>query len=381
MNNRSANLFLSIFIICSFTAISFVGIFNYVMDPYSYFKTAPLFEINKEKLPAHSQERFDRVVNIISKKPQAILFGSSRIRAGIPTSYFSQITHYNAYKAAFAGARFNEIFSYFEHALHNQPNLKTVFIGLDFFAFSEKINPIEEFSERRMRKSTLLIDDLFKLLLSQVTLKFSYATYQHNLDPKKFEMENRIHVKVDEHDYIDLGPPMIDTPEVFLRAEKRTNFDNYKIDPQKIEMFRKIVQICKEKNIDLKVIICPAHAYYWETIYQSGRWEDLENFKRQVSAIYPVYDFSGFSPLNSENLLKERSGIYLFEISHFTPHYGKIILDKIYGIADRCPQGGFLLTAETVEEQLKILREQRQGWIQQNPEQVAWLQKQLEMDN
>lgn len=380
MNNRAASLFLSAFLICSFTALSLIGIFNYLMDPYSYFQTPPLLGINEKKLPGHSQERFDRVVKIISKKPQALILGSSRVRAGIPTSYYSHLVNYPAYKAAFAGARFHEIFSYFEHALYNQPDLKAVFIGLDFFAFSKKISPIPEFSEERLRKSSLSVSDLFKLLLSQVTLKFSYATYQHNLDPKQIEKVDRIHVQVDDHDYIDLGLPMIETPEVFLRAEKRTIFDDYEIDPQKVEMFRKIVQICKAKNIDLKVIFCPAHAYYWETIYQCDRWKDFENLKRELSLIYPIHDFSGFTPYNTELLSKDKSGLYFLEVSHFTPYYGRIILDKIYGIQDRCPQGGFLLTPETVERHLKTLRVQRDAWAQQNPEQVAWLQKQLKME-
>ena len=60
---------------------------------------------------------------------------------------------------------------------------------------------------------------------------------------------------------------MIETPQDFLKLEKRTIFDNYAIDPKKVEMFRQIVQTCKERNIDLKVIFCPVHANYWEDCF------------------------------------------------------------------------------------------------------------------
>lgn len=373
--------FLLVFWICSLSAVFLVGAFNFLIDPFEYFKAPPVLGMNEKKLPGSNQERFDRAVKIISKKPQAIILGSSRARAGFPTSHFSYLVNYPAYKAAFSGARFNEIFSYFEHALHNQSDLKAVFISLDFFAFSKNLTPISEYSEERLRRSSLAINDLFKLLLSQDTLKFSYATYLHNRDPKKFEIVDRIHVKVDENDYIDLGTPMIETPQDFLKAEKRLIFDDYVIDQKKIEMFSKIVQICKEKNIDLKVVFCPAHATYWETIYQCGRWEDFENLKRTLSAIYPIYDFSGFSSYNTELLSKDAASTYFFETSHFTPYYGRMILDKVYGIEDRCPETGFLLTKDTVEEHLKILRDQHEAWANQHSDQIAWLQKHLEINH
>lgn len=369
--------FLRVFVSLSFSIIMFIGLFNFLIDPYGYFKSPTLPGLNGSKLPGHSQERFDKVIKIMTQKPQAILLGSSRVRAGFPSSYYSQLTGYPAYKAAFSGARFHEIFAYFEHALHNQPDLKAVFLGLDFFSFSKHLTPIAEYSEERMRRSSPLLNDIFKLLLSQVSLKFSYETLKHNQDPQRFEMTNRIHVKVDENDYIDLGTPMIETPEAFLNAEKRMIFDHYEIDPNKVEMFRQIVQTCQEKNIDLKVVFCPIHALYWEMIYQCNRWQDFEQLKKVLSAIYPIYDFSGFSPMNTEALAKEKIGQYYFEMSHFTPFYGVAILDKVFGIEDRCAGCGFLLTPETIESHLKMQREQHDTWVAQNPEQTAWLQNQL----
>lgn len=379
-NDRHNHIFLWVFWICSLVMIGMVALFNYFMDPFEFFNPPILQGVNSYKLPGSNQERFDRAVKIISKKPQAILLGSSRVRAGIPTSRFSELVGYSAFKSAFAGARFNEIFAYFEHALQNQPDLKAVFIALDFFAFSKNLSPISEFSEERLRRTSVPVNDLFKLLLSQDTCKFSYLTYQHNKNPSGYEITDRIHVQVDEHDYIDLGMPMIETPQDFLKAEKRLIFDDYEIDPKKIEMFSKIVQTCKERNITLKVIFCPAHAHYWETIYQCNRWQDFEQLKRKLSSIHPIYDFSGFSSFNAEALAKESAGTYFFETSHFTPFFGRMILDKIFGIEDRCEGTGFLLTQETVDHHLKTLREQRKEWAEKHMKEIAWLRQQLEIE-
>lgn len=377
MKKKPEYYFLSVFFICSLSAMSALGFFNYLIDPYAYFLTASFQGINEKKIPATSQERFEKAIQVMSKKPQAIMLGSSRVRAGFPTTYYSQLTGQSAYKAAFSGARFNEIFAYFEHALNNQENLKAVFIGLDFFSFSKNLSVVSEFSEERIRRTYPLMNDFFKLLFSQTTLKYSLATLKHNRDPKKFEISNRTHVKVDEGDYVDLGVSMIESPQDFLKAEKRVIFDEYAIDPLKVEMFKKIVQTCREKNIDLKIVFLPSHVHYWEAIYQCQRWQDFEQLKRQLCAIHPIYDFSGFSELNAEPLSKESVGTYFFETSHFTPHYGRAILDKIYGVDDRCRNTGFFLTPTTVEEHLKTIREQRNAWVEKHPEESIWLQKHL----
>lgn len=379
MKDRSVRTYLIIFWSCTLSVVFLIGIFNYLIDPFDYFDAPVLLGLSDKKLPGNNQERFDKAMKIMSKKPKAIIFGSSRVRAGFPESYFSKLVGYPAYKAGFSGARFNEIFSYFEHALYNQPDLKAVFIAIDFFAFSSNLHPISEYSEERLRKNSAPLNDWFKLLFSQGTLKFSYATYKHNLDPKKFEIVDRIHVKVDENDYVDLGLGLIESPQDFLKVEKKVIFDDYSIDPKKVEMFRKIVRTCKERNIDLKVIFCPAHANYWETIYQCGRWKDFEKLKRELSVIYPIYDFSGFSSFNTETLSNDVAGTYFFETSHFTPYYGRAILDKIYGVEDRCPNTGVLITPETVEGHLKTLRDQREAWVKENPDQVAWIRKHLEI--
>ena len=220
MKNRSISTFLTVFTFCSLGILLPLVAFNYLMDPFEYFDVPSFAGLNEKKLPGSTQERFDKAMKIISKKPQAIMLGSSRVRAGFPASYYGDLVGYPAFKVAFSGARFDEIFAYFEHALYNQPDLKAVFIGLDFFAFSKNLSPITEYSKESLKKSSASINDLFKLLFSKHTLYFSYATYEHNRDPKKFEVENRIHVKIEDNDYVDLGMPMIESPQDFLRAEK-----------------------------------------------------------------------------------------------------------------------------------------------------------------
>lgn len=336
-----------------------IAAFNYFIDPFDYFK--PMSPNGHSKQPFQSHERFDRAIKIMVRKPQAILLGSSRVKAGFSQSYFSQLVGKPAYKAAFNGARFDEIYSYFEHALYNQPDLKDVFIGIDFFAFSETIKPVSEYSAKRLKRDTLLFDDFFKLLLSREVLKLSYEN--HPFKQVSPNQESRFCMKIDDHEFIGISQSMIEKPQMFFESEKIHIMDSYKIDEKKVEMFRRLVQICKNNHIQLKVVFLPVHNVYGKFIYDCDRWRDFEELKRQLCSCYPIYDFSGFTTLNAEVLSHEETNTYFFEFSHFSPTYGKIILDKIYGIEDRCPDSGKLLNPENIEEHLMIQSRQRDEWL------------------
>lgn len=382
MNEKSVRLFLLTFLSITIPVLIGLAALNYWMDPYDYFGTSKIPGYNEYKLGDMintSHERFDRALAVMRRKPKAIMLGTSRIKTGFESSYFSRLLGTDSYKVAFSGARFDELYAYFEHALFHQPDLKHVFLGIDFYSFSDKVKFTSDFSAERLARSTLPLNDILGLLLSYGTLKFSHETYELNLNPKGIEHTNRNHVKIDDNEYMGINTTMLDNPDIFIKSEKMITFDDYAIDQNKIELFRKLVQKCQDKNIDLKIIFCPSHCRYWEAIAQCGRQEDFENLKRQLTAIHPIYDFSGFTKLNNEPLTGEH-GEYYFEISHFKPTLGRLILDKVYGVSDQLPDTGYLVTKDNIEEHLKRHREEREEWAKNNTEQAAWVKEQLESE-
>ena len=62
-----------------------IAVFNYFMDPYEYFGPPVVQGLNDKKLPGPTQERFDRAIKIMRKKPQAVMSGSSRVREAFPS--------------------------------------------------------------------------------------------------------------------------------------------------------------------------------------------------------------------------------------------------------------------------------------------------------
>jgi hypothetical protein len=92
----------------------------------------------------------------------------------------------------------------------------------------------------------------------------------------------------------------------------------------------------------------------------------LEKLKRQISAIYPVWDFSGFNCVTTQSLEKNGPSLY-YECSHFRPYTGRLILAKLFEKTDEPLGFGYLLTAESVEAALEQIKLDRLNWHETRP--------------
>lgn len=59
--------------------------------------------------------------------------------------------------------------------------------------------------------------------------------------------------------------------------------------------FKKIVELCKANNIKLIVFIPPSHATDMGSLNVIGEWQSMENWKRAMTKLIPVWDFSGYN--------------------------------------------------------------------------------------
>lgn len=74
----------------------------------------------------------------------------------------------------------------------------------------------------------------------------------------------------------------------------------YKLSEDRFNDFKKIVEFCRQNNIELIVFISPSHATQWEALRVTDRWDSFEEWKRKMVAITPVWDFSGYNSVTSE---------------------------------------------------------------------------------
>jgi len=330
-NHNPHSRFLLSFFLTVCAILVTIGSFNLLIDPYNIFETPTWHGINQKKKDTSGHfARLFQAAEIIKLKPQAILFGSSRVIRGFDPHDLEQLIQIPSHNGGMSGTNFEEIYGYFEHALYNQPKLKTVIIGLDFFAFDKRRKNSPDFSWNRLSISHTSHEEYFDALFGKLALKESLKVVYFNLTEKN----NKWTIG-----FIPGDLPEFDEKYI---ANVKKEYGKWQVSLYRVELFRKLVEKCRECQIDLKVFISPAQTVYWDTIREIGMWPAFEQLKRDLSAIHPIWDFSGSNCITTKEAEKDGEPLY-YECSHFRPYVGKLILNKMYGASDPYPTFGVLL--------------------------------------
>jgi hypothetical protein len=365
------------FMLLGLTAINSLGIaaLNSFVDPYNVVGSPALTKINDPKPNSSKDTRRFKAINISRIRPKAIFLGTSRTDIGLDPNHPALAPHQPAYNLAIPAGDMYEAMRYFQYALANQPELEQVVIGLDLVAFEDYAHLGQYSPEQEQRwATTRYVEHLPSLLFSTDTFSSSIHTVLYNLRS----------IPANEH-YLENGklirhnPSHLSTLEIFESHLKTAYFNNwykdYRTAPKQLEAFRTIVDTCRERGIDLKVFISPAHVTQWEAIRAANLWTAFEDWKREIVKITPVWDFSGYNSITSEPLSEQMQN-YL-ESSHYVEAIGDLVLNRLFNHqAEVVPQDfGVWLTPDTVEPHLAKIRAERAAWAKQNADTAELVQQ------
>ncbi len=363
------NVFLLIAISLPIVSVGFV---NWLIDPQDVFNTPDYLGVNNIKPNKNNNDRLFKAVDITRIKPEIIIIGSSRTKQGINPEHSVFKNNPKVYNLAINGPNFYEVRRYVEHAIYNQPNLQEIILGMDFFMFNSHLDNQPTFSESRLEKSHLTVDDGIKVLFSfdalnnsrdAILANYNTPTTDDNYGENGF-MPNR---NADKGENIWRFNQSI---KLYFNLHS-----DYEFSRQYWSDFEKLVELCQENNIKLKVFISPSHATQWESIYMTNRWQVFEEWKRNIVQLTPVWDFSGYNSVTTEKVSNVMNNYV--DNSHYTPAIGDLILNKMFDYqADKVPKDfGILLTKNNIEEHLNKIEVNRQDWLENNPEEVSLVKK------
>lgn len=355
-------------------SLAVVGI-NAIVDPYHLAGTQVLANVTGLKPDSSKDARKFKAIKVMRIKPKAIFLGTSRADIGLSPDH-PALTQ-PAYNLAIPSGDMYEAMRYFQHALANQPELEQVVIGIDMVAFGVKEDAVgEELSpeiEKILSKTNYLPElptflfstDAFKSSLSTLAANFSHSR------PQDYYLSNG---KLVRHNPTDRS--ILNVFELHLKQAYFSHwYFDYQTSQKQLGYFKTIVDSCKQKGIDLKVFISPAHVTQWEAIRAAGLWSAFEDWKREVVKVTPVWDFSGYNSITSEAISDQMQN-YL-ESSHYREHIGDLVLNRMLNYeVDNVPGDfGTLVTENNIEPQLAKIRAERERWAKQNPDMVKLVER------
>ena len=365
-NKRKYLRFNWIFFLSVFITVVAAGGFNVVIDPYDVFNTPNLLGINHSKPRKDNSDRLFKATDIIRIKPITILIGSSRTKQGLDPNHPALENDQPAYNLSLDGLNTYELGRYIEHAVTNQKELDLIILGLDFFMFNTFLENRPSFSENRLEKQNISLVDFVNVTFSSDALLASKETI---VDSQKNPPDN---IGYGENGFMPYRNPDPEKTEWRFKNSINVYYGfhaKYQL-PTELTELKKIVDLCQQNQIKLISFISPSHATQWEAIRATGEWSTFEKWKREVVAITPVFDFSGYNSITSEPIHNEMENYR--DNSHYTKKIGDLVLNRILSYKkEEVPEDfGILINPENVESHLVKIRQDREIWAKNNPDEV-----------
>jgi hypothetical protein len=404
----------SLMLLYSCAALSASGItFNFVVDPYSSDRFFHTSDVARPGI--YRRVKLAKAYDIRRIRPEAIVLGSSRSHVGLRMSHPGWTVPPSArYNGAFDGATTKEMFAYLLHAQSVHP-VKQVVLGLDTWhltraaAFTRPdFDPDILFQpDRPWHNAQTYLADL-SLLGSIDTVWASVVQLTQRIaEPQWLAPDGQ---RLGEIFFRQVEPGYRSSPGAYFRdidrqevgfvldtdlpaSGSRKRSTNTNETATSFDYIAKIVEFCRENQIDLRLFITPAHAHQMEIISAIGGWSQLESGKRDLVKLlandaarhpdvraFSVYDFSGYSSVTMDIVPgpgETRELADYWDSSHFKERVGDWVLDRLFGFeqaSDRVPDDfGVLLDPTTVDAALIRIRDAQNKYRIQFPADVGFI--------
>ncbi len=398
----------------SFIVILILGMFNFFIDPYGIYNDFLVDGINNPKSEAGGHEKFAKAYLVDSIKPEQIALGTSRVGYGINPQSEQWDGDGRKFNLSIADGSIYVARRFLQHAIAIQTP-KQLILGLDFFAFNAKIKTAGDSSEALLAitaegnvnpayKKQLLLSSIlsYSAVRSSIkTIKKSKEKIVHTLGAntgmRQFSIDGKEYL-ADEILAIPLSEKLPGASATFASAvryfigekfligkDKEYYFEDKDTKNSSMDEFRKIVELCRQNNIQAYFFISPVHARMQEAIRVMGLWSLYEQWKRELVAVlemeyggnnYVLWDFSGYNAITRAEVIDGRMREYV-DPSHYTPYVGDMILSRLFATRqENIPSDfGKKINGNNIDDVLVLLRQEQKRYQESNIEDVRLVEK------
>lgn len=361
------------------TSFIFVITFNIFINPFGVWDVPKVHRIN-EFIDVSKYERLYKMIQVGRRSDtEVLLLGASSVKKGLAPITYENITGHKTYNAGLDGAYIDEIKHLVKQAICFEPNLQEIILCLNFYMFDEK-------KSARSEKTGFPIEQVGHLnpIGKQfVGVCFSNDALRASFKALKDNIFGRLKCSVIDEDgklnnyHVRWTHERIKNEEQFAgdMVGQIPMFKNYCFSSSSMQSYIEILELCRINGIKLTVYINPVHSIFVECIYKSGGGDNFEEWKRQMAALHPIYDFAYISSVGNEPFSSSRR--YWRQTQHSMPVTGDLIFARVVGnkLPSDIDEFGILLTKDNVEEMLQKERILHNRWQQENPDKVLFAEQ------
>ncbi|HEY2664278.1 MAG TPA: hypothetical protein VGI47_08055 [Candidatus Binataceae bacterium] len=310
---------------------------NYLVNPFGAWRISVIDPIFRSL----DQYRVVTPYIVRTSHPDTLLVGNSRVVLGME---IKQVCRDGFLNGAFMGGRIAENAKLIELALKN-PALKRIVWQIDFVSFDKTLDGFADgdTEDRLCHPWRTIVPDT---LLSVDALNESWRELRRaragrsSLWPEQVapmpwppELIKRA-IEVAPGTRLDMLP--VATLEDHVRVIVDF-YREYSLSAAALDLAAATVREARARGVEVILYTPPLNEYELEGIRQTGNWELLKRWKRQILKLGPYSDFSGYNPV-------ARLDFLFTDIRHYKPAIGFPILRNVIGLS--CSGCG--LVAESV---------------------------------
>ncbi len=391
---NGARGFLRTFALSLVAALSTVAVFNYLVDPYLVFHlpddALPLSRPNKNRMSPLSKS-----LAIARFQPTVVYVGNSRTEVGLPAED-GALRAQRAFNAALTGASLGDAIAMARHAVAVS-DVNLIVLGVDFWTFTAgQTNP--HFDRALVGRSRF--DYAWRGLALQLRHALSWDTTLANLSALRHahapdcpsflsragQRDTECMAKIVRR----MGGPRA-AFEYWIRTVERSARHTPSSDRVRaIELLGEFIDDACRSRVTVRIYINPTHALMLDTLRLSGKWEEVEAWKRSLVeevGRHPqcdprLYDFSGYGSVASEPspLVTGRDMQWFWEASHHRSRVGDLILARLLGVetTDAPASFGIELNRGGLERALSRERDEQRDYADRHAEEIAALRALLD---
>lgn len=254
----------------SFAALSVVGVFNYVVDPFKVNERFD-FGLPKNIISFQANSQMLRISEFKKHPLPNIVVGDSRANS-FASDTISEISGEPFFNLSFPGGTFSETMDAVDFAMKTTDlNSIVMVVSFDFFGNMEKRDSV--------RQAQYLTSNPFAQYTSMFVTKISIRNIQHAIKKTNLKTINAPDATKEQF------------WQFMINKKVQSIFSKVAYREEHVERLRDLKRICDEKGIRLLFIIPPAHVEFQEVVPHFNLSEDYEKFKAALAGITETVDF------------------------------------------------------------------------------------------
>jgi hypothetical protein len=381
--------------------LAFIGLFNYVIDPYAVFDSARIAGISELKPSAGSRVRMAKPYQVRNYRPKGIIAGNSRPELGLdPDHDCWPESSRPVFNLGLPGVGVGAQVQTLKHALY-KGEINIIIWGMDFADFltvkSDKsksdlsILPPKTADNKYIVKADGIknpvyqykkIEDYLSVIFSLDTAFDSFKTLfqqgDHNVSTR---LRNGFNPAKDYNSII------LTEGQYVLFSQKNTEIDErfsksgltvFPYLSKQSDDFSSVIDFldyARKRDVRVRLFINPYHSDYLSAIYRHDLWSEFEAWKirlLEIAALHQVelWDFSGLSDYNTEITPKrsdKRTTLkWFWEPAHYKKELGDKMLNQLldqWCQSESSAEIGVKLSSSNIRDYLDNEKKKIERWL------------------